>query len=61
MDNLDADEQEAKNAKSKSGCCFFGEKYILSSNYNVSIIIWKRMKPTATALSQSESVDMACY
>lgn len=37
MDNLDADEREAKNAK--AGCCFFGEQFILKGNYNESIVI----------------------
>lgn len=59
MDNLGTDEREAKN--SKTGCCFFGEQFVLRSNYNVSIVIWKRMKLTASALSQSEKADMACY
>lgn len=59
MDNLGTDKREAKNAK--PGCCFFGEQFVLRSNYNVSIVIWKRMKPTASALSQSEKADTACY
>lgn len=59
MDNLGTDEREAKNAKSEG--CFFGERFVLRSNYSVSIVIWKRIKLTASALSQSENADMACY
>jgi hypothetical protein len=59
MDNLDADERGAKNAK--SSCCFFGEQFILRSNYIGSIVIWKRIKLTATTLFKGEKVDMACY
>lgn len=59
MDNLGTDEREAKNAKSEG--CFFGEQFVLRSNYSVSIVIWKSIKLTASALSQSENADMACY
>ena len=59
MDNLDADEKGAKNAK--SGWCFFSEQFILRINYNGSIVIWKRMKLTATTHFKGEKVDMACY
>ena len=53
MDKSGTDERETKNAKSE--CCFFGEQFVLRSNYNVSIVIWKRIKLKAFTHSQREN------